>query len=134
MSLTPEELVWIATVFDCEGCIYLQKQKQRRKDGEIRTYEYVLCCIGHCSLDLITRFHELVGVGTVYTYGQKYAYLYKTERKTVYRWQISKRSEVKEFIALIWGEWLSEYRRETARTLGVAPNAEAHSQDLQTTD
>jgi hypothetical protein len=116
-----KDLTWIATVFDCEGCISSQKSQYRKKNGEVSNYENVVIQIGHCSEDLIIRFHTLVGMGKLYGHNYNYSYLYKTERKQVYWWKITNRPQILEFIELIWGEWISEYRRETIIKLGVAP-------------
>lgn len=134
--MTNEEATWLATVFDCEGCIHVQKySRYSKRKGEIRNYEYVRLVIGHCSLDLITRVHGLVGMGRVYAHQKKcgtYVYVKKSgdvskyeysNKKPVYFWKINKLTEIQKFIALIWDEWLSEYRRETISQLGVAPMA-----------
>lgn len=132
--MTKEELIWIATVFDCEGNITLQKLNYTKKDGTISHYNYPIAQIAHCSLDLITRFHTLVGFGTRYDYvnkSYKYTYTKKsgeisnyqyTNRKPVYWWKAWK-DDAHKFIALIWDEWISDYRRETAIKLGVDPMA-----------
>ena len=134
--MTREELVWLTAVFDCEGCISVQKQKYfSRKSYIIRTREYPVISLGHCSLDLITRFHELVGFGRLYmnvknksgkyTYqsvktGETKDYSY-ANKKISHRWCLTKQEEIEKFIQLIWNEWLSEHRRSKIIQLGLAP-------------
>lgn len=134
--MTPEELVWVATVFDCEGCIAVQRKVYEKKNGQIVKKQYVSLVIGHCSLDLVTRFHSLVRMGTVKSYEYKSGtYSYERvnggtsrydyrNKKRVYWWRISRRAEVLKFMKLIWDEWISEYRRETARSLDIAPESD----------
>lgn len=128
--LTPQELTWIATLFDCEGCLS-SPITYVKKNGDVSTYVWIQ--IGHRSKDVIDRLDSLLpGWGRTYTHEYNYKYKETDDIREVYWWKITNRRGVRQFIELIWGEWLSEYRRETAIRLGVAPMART-SQSLKHT-
>lgn len=122
--LTEKEVTWIATLFDCEGCL-----------DEFSKYRYVRIQIVHGSKDVIDRLHALLPAWSntyrpyykrsgTYNYTKKdgtvshYDY---ANGKPAYKWILSKREYVELFFELIWNEWISDYRRETAIKLGVDP-------------
>lgn len=134
--MTDKELTWIATVFDCEGCLDKHIIYHEKKNGQMSEYSYLRIQIGHCSFDLLERFHKLVGMGKIYgpytKKSGKYSRTMKdgnvrdydyTLHKKWWKWEI-RNEEVRKFMALIWGEWISDYRRMTAIEIGAVPSLE----------
>lgn len=96
MDLAVDSLAWAAGVFEGEGCIGV------RKHAQYKDSVYSRMTISMTDADVIQRFRDAVGVGTVqgpHNYGNK----------PVYRWYVGTVKEV-EALILRLAPWLSSRR------------------------
>lgn len=115
--MTEKELTWVATVFDCEGCLDRWIKQYVKKSGKTVEYNIPRIQISNSSHKMILRLQELTRMGKIYgPYQPKGKYTYKQRWVWIVRGQ-----NVNKFLEMIWDEWLSDARRETAITLNVAP-------------
>lgn len=110
--MTKEEIAWCAGLFEGEGCFYINTQKAGN-----RTYRYARACIHSTDLDVLERFYELVGVGTLNRKPYKANKLNSRRHKYSYSWSIQNYDELRWFGALI-KPWLGSRRiRQFERVL-----------------
>ena len=106
------ELAWAVGLFEGEGCI----THNGKKHGAGFDVVLVLCTT---DLDVIERFREAVGVGTLHLRYTKA----KTYHKTIYEWRLACRRRVIPVLVRMW-PWLCQRRRARARELLAAWNYE----------
>jgi len=74
---------WAAGLFEGEGCL----NDSRRK--------YPALNLSMCDKDVVNNFAEVVGYGKVHKMERP------SPRKTIYRWEVNKRSEVRRILDLL---------------------------------
>ena len=98
MQGTPEQIAWAAGVFEGEGCIIARANTS----GEL--------IIGMTDRDVLERFHEIVGVGTITTE------LRKPPHSTCYRWSVSNARDCTMVLEALL-PWFCERRTAVATAL-----------------
>ena len=96
-----EEIAWAAGLFDGEGSITLSGD-----DLHVR--------LRNTDLELVERFHRIIGVGVVYGPYSRNALADGFRRKPVWDW-VAREDDGLDALALMW-RWLSARRREQAHT------------------
>jgi hypothetical protein len=94
-----EEVAWAAGLFEGEGSIYIQ----RKKTTNGSTWEYAHLKLGMTDEDVVQRFRDIVGVGSVSP-----ARL-RPPRKPMYYWACNGRSNFR-LVAEMLRPWLGERR------------------------
>lgn len=102
-----EEVAWAAGLFEGEGCLTINHKSY--KSG-VHSYPRVQMNI--TDKETLDRFHEVVGVGKIYSH-KNGSYL---SNKPQWRWQIATKEGVREVIEQLY-PWLSERRQARANEL-----------------
>jgi len=101
---TKAEIAWAAGFFEGEG--YFTGGTHRLKHSAPRFYP--AAGINNTDLEMLTRFHRIVGVGTIRSRDVSYS---PFNAKPQWIWRASKRREVEHVRDLLL-PWLSTNRRE----------------------
>lgn len=94
------DIAWIAGIIEGEGCISIRKRARGRDYDPAKGYRYEFSV--HVSMtdrDVIEALQEKSGFGSVREV--KTPALIKRGNKTLYRWSVTKRSELEELCKLI---------------------------------
>jgi len=103
------DLAWAAGIFEGEGCIY-----QYRGRG----YQYPRLKVGMTDEDIVRRFHEIVGCGSVTRFNSPAHE--KRGNKPVWVWTAGRTEDVARVAGMLW-PWLGERRRAKAVEVLDAP-------------
>lgn len=97
-----DEILWASGLFEGEGCFTLHKEKSSES-------KYPLLQLGMTDEDSVRRFHQAVGVGSVYgpIKGIKDHY------KDSWRWRVKGFEKVQAVTAMLW-IGLGQRRRKRA--------------------
>ena len=77
---------WAAGLFEGEGCI--KKDKRKRA-----TFELLL---GMSDLDVVNRFRDVVGAGSVIPQKQRFAH-----HKPMWRWSVTNKKDIRRILELL---------------------------------
>ncbi len=102
----PVEIAWCAGLFEGEGSVF--QVNQIRSNG--KNYQYLRAVLKMTDLDIVEKFHKLVGCGTLHHQTDKCKSEQPGHWKRHYTWQLTKREDLEELMILFW-EHLGERRR-----------------------
>lgn len=102
---TDAEIAWAAGFFEGEG--YFTSSRHQLKDG-LRHYPHV--GINNTNLEMLQRFHRIVGVGAITVRSVAYS---PFNAKPQWKWMAGKRKEAEHVRDLLL-PWLSQARRDRA--------------------
>jgi len=92
------DLAWAAGFFDGEGTTTTLNAKRDK-------YVYLRCSIAQKNVELLNKFKEVVGVGSIY----------KSNTREVYNWNCYKYEEVIQILNALW-PYLGEQKKQQAIT------------------
>lgn len=95
---TKIDLAWAAGLFEGEGCITLNIQRDRPQ---------ATCLLQMSDEDVVRRFHAMIGIGSVCHTPRP------EDRKNLWSWRASGYRSAQYVIALLW-QWLGERRQARA--------------------
>ena len=101
------EIAWAAGLFEGEGCIHVSPR--RKSKGHVRTLVIQLT-----DLDVLHRFHRIVGVGAIYASGSNH--LRNKKWKQSWMWQTSAWVDINSVLGAFL-PFLGNRRREKALAL-----------------
>lgn len=98
MDHSPLDVAWAAGLFEGEGCI----TPRAKTSGEL--------VVGMTDLDVVERFHGIMGVGTITTEVRN------PPHSTCYRWQVTNAADCTMVLNLLL-PWLCNRRKAAAEAL-----------------
>ena len=103
-----EKLAWAAGLFEGEGCIARQANREKKARGNYRVYVHPHMAIMMLDRDRIEQFHEIIGkdLGHFYQVNRKD----RVGKPPFWSWQTSKHEDVQAVVAMLW-HWLGPRRR-----------------------
>lgn len=99
------DIAWCAGLFEGEGCFTVMCYDHGAGSDQPR------CYLAMTDEEPVRRFHQLLGVGHVYTRGSN-----NPKHKPQWQWQVAKQKDVRYVIETLY-PWLSPRRKERADEL-----------------
>lgn len=128
---TSIEWAWAAGLFEGEGCITVQHNRNR--DGSLKRARTVVLKLQMTDRDVVERFADVVGCGSIVEQRQDRR---SPTWKTMYRWQVASRDQVIEVLLQLvphFGERRRAKALEAADLLGaeIEWSCMSHGKDVE---